>query len=180
MNGSLQTGRKVMIDFMTENELTDTFNMIQNAAQLGEGYGIDEFPSEQAFRQEIEGSFCFAITCKDSGKLLAGFILAISRFYRGAANVVDPFVIVHTEERKQGLGEYALRKAIAISRMFGYKAMYLDTFSNNFAIQRIVEKIGRFTRVGFLPVGGRLSNGDLVGSIIYYSDLSCDVLPEMT
>ena len=168
---SLHTGRAVIIDYMTESQLTQTYCMIQEAAQNGDGYGIDEFHSEEDFRREIDESDCFAVTCKESGELIAGFILAVSKFYRGAADVVDPFIIVKRSERNQKLGEFCMRKAIEYSRKLDYKGMYVDTFSNNIAVQRILEKIGTFAKVGFLPLGGKLQNGQLVGSVIYYMDL---------
>jgi len=157
---------------MTDRQLTEAFCMIQLAAENGEGYGIDEFHSEKDFRREIEGSDCFAITCKESGDILAGFIIAVSKFYRGASGVADPFVIVKRSERQQKLGEFTMRKAVQFSRNLGYMAMYVDTFSNNSAVERILEKIGGFQRVGFLPLGGRLQNGQMVGSVIYYYDLN--------
>lgn len=150
--------------------------MIQEAAQHNDGYGIDEFLTEAAFRNEIVGSDCFAITCKSNGEMLAGFILAISKFYRGAAGVVDPFIIVKRSERNQRLGQFAFQKAVDFSKKLGYMGMYVDTFSNNVAIQRILEKLGGFTKVGMLPLGGRLKNGSFVGSVIYYKDLTEDGL----
>ncbi|XP_062590073.1 uncharacterized protein LOC134251680 [Saccostrea cucullata] len=168
---TLINGRHVIIDYMTDQQLTETYFMIQEAAQNGDGYGIDEFDSEKDFRREIEGSDCFAVTCKENGELLAGFILAESKFYRGVNGVVDPFIIVKRSERNQKLGEFCMRKAINFSKKLGYMGMYVDTFSNNIAVLRIIEKIGEFQKVGFLPLGGRLHNGELVGSVIYYRDL---------
>ena len=172
MVAELATGRHVIIDYMTESQVSETYDMIQDAAQNGEGYGIDEFESEDLFRREITGSDGFAITCKDSGEMIAGFIIAVSKFYRGNSGVADPFIIVKSSERQQRLGEFAMRHSIDFSKKLGYMAMYVDTFSNNMAIQRIVEKIGGFQRVGFLPLGGRLQSGELVGSVIYYKDLN--------
>ncbi|XP_060085337.1 uncharacterized protein LOC132564722 [Ylistrum balloti] len=176
MVAALQTGRAVIIDYMTDRQLTQTYCMIQEAAQNSEGYGMDEFDSEKDFRREIDGSDCFAIMCKESGDMIAAFIIAVSKFYRGPSGVADPFVIVKRSERQQRLGEFALRTAIDFSRRLGYMAMYVDTFSNNVAIQRIVEKIGGFRRVGFLPMGGRLNNGEMVGSLIYYRDLTVSLV----
>ncbi|XP_069106226.1 uncharacterized protein [Argopecten irradians] len=176
MVGALQTGRAVIIDYMTDRQLTQTYCMIQEAAQNSEGYGMDEFDSEKDFRREIDGSDCFAIMCKESGDMIAAFIIAVSKFYRGPSGVADPFVIVKRSERQQRLGEFALRTAIDFSCRLGYVAMYVDTFSNNVAIQRIVEKIGGFSRVGFLPMGGRLNNGEMVGSLIYYRDLTVSLV----
>ena len=175
MVAKLSTGRAVIIDYMTEGQVTETYEMIQEAAENSEGYGIDEFDTEDDFRREIEGSDCFAVTCKDSGDMLVGFIVAVSKFYRGPSGVADPFIIVKRTERQQRLGEFAMRHAIDFSKKLGYMAMYVDTFSNNMAIQRIVEKIGGFQRVGFLPLGGRLQSGELVGSVIYYMDLKLNM-----
>ncbi|KAK3087295.1 hypothetical protein FSP39_004332 [Pinctada imbricata] len=172
MAAELQNGRAVIIDYMTEAQLTETYFLIQEAAQNGDGFGIDEFDSEKSFRDEISGSDCFAVTCKENGDLLGGFILAVSKFYRGQSGVVDPFIIVKRSERNQKLGEFCMRKAIQFSRKLGYIAMYVDTFSNNIAMQRILEKIDGLNKVGFLPLGGRMKDGKMVGSLIYYMDLT--------
>lgn len=169
---TLYTGRPVVIDFMTEQELTETYNMIQEAAKHGEGYGIDEFNSEKEFREEIRGSDCLVIKCAESGSILAGVIIAVSKFYRGHGSIADPFVIVKRTERKQGLGEFAMRTSIDFAKRLGYIGMYVDTFSNNIAIIKIIEKIGGFVQVGCLPVGGKLQNGSTVGSVIFYTNLS--------
>lgn len=172
MVAELSTGRCVIVDYMTDRQLTETYCMIQEAAMYGEGYGIDEFASEEEFRMEIRNSDCFAITCKESGYLLAGFIIAVSKFYRGHGAMADPFVIVKRSERKQGLGEFTLRKATDFATYLGYMGMYVDTFSSNEAILRIIEKIGGFQKVGVLPVGGKLQGGQIISSIIFIKYLS--------
>lgn len=168
----LPTGRPVIIDYMTDHQLTETYCMIQEAAQYGEGYGVDEFESEEEFRLEIKDSDCFAITCKESGYFIAGFIIAVNKFYRGHGQMADPFVIVRRGERKQGLGEFSLRKATDFAAYLGYIGMYVDTFCSNVGILRIIEKIGGFHKVGILPVGGKLQNGQIVSSIIFIKYLS--------
>lgn len=172
MMSVLPNGRAVIIDQMSDRQITETYCMIQEAAQNSEGYGIDEFDSEEDFRREIDGSDCFAIISKENGDMIAAFIITVSKFYRGPSGVADPFVIVKRSERQQRLGEFTMRKAIEFARSLGFMAMYVDTFSNNLALKRIMEKIGGFSRVGFLPMGGRLSNGEMVGSLIYYMNLT--------
>ncbi|XP_063407497.1 uncharacterized protein LOC134691144 [Mytilus trossulus] len=167
MVAQLKNGRSIIVNYMTENQISETYCMIQEAAQCGEGYGIDEFESEEEFRMEIKDSDCFAITCKESGLLLAGFIIAVSKFYRGHGAMADPFVIVKRTERKQYLGEFALSTAVKFATCLGYFGMYTDTFSTNKGMLRIVEKIGGFQKVGILPVGGKLQNGQIVSSIIF-------------
>lgn len=172
MVAKLRTGRSVIVDYMSDRQLTETYCMIQEAAQYGEGYGIDEFGSEAEFRMDIKDSDCFAITCKESGCLLAGFIIAVSKFYRGHNAMADPFVIVKRSERQQSLGEFALRQAVEFATYLGYIGMYVDTFSSNKAILRIIDKIGGFQKVGVLPVGGRLQDGQIVSSIIFIKYLT--------
>jgi hypothetical protein len=108
MVAKLRTGRSVIVDYMSDRQLTETYCMIQEAAQYGEGYGIDEFGSEAEFRMDIKNSDCFAITCKESGCLLASFIIAVSKFYRGHSAMADPFVIVKRSERQQSLDKLKL------------------------------------------------------------------------
>jgi RimJ/RimL family protein N-acetyltransferase len=67
--------------------------------------------------------------------------------------MADPFVIVKRSERQQSLGEFALRQAVEFATYLGYIGMYVDTFSSNKAILRIIDKIGGFQKVGVLPVG---------------------------
>jgi hypothetical protein len=53
MVAKLRTGRSVIVDYMSDRQLTETYCMRQEAAQYGEGYGIDEFESEAEFRMDI-------------------------------------------------------------------------------------------------------------------------------
>lgn len=163
----LQTGRSVVVNYMTERQISETYYMIQEAAQCGEGYGIDEFESEEEFRTEIKDSDCFAISCKESGEFLAGFIIALSKFYRGHDAMADPFIIVKRTVRKQTLGEFALQTALDFAAHLGYIGMYVDTFTSNKGILRIIEKIGGFQKVGVLPIGGKLQDGQIVSSVIF-------------
>lgn len=174
MVDTLATGKHVIIDYMTERQFSETYLMIQEAAERGNGFGVDEFLNENLFREELIGSDCFVITCKETGELLASFMLAVSKFYRGASSVVDPFIIVKSTARGQGLGLFAMLKAIDFSKRLGYEAMYVDTFTNNVALLHILKKIGGFQQVGLLPVGGKMKNGEIVGSVIFYMELSND------
>ncbi|KAK3088215.1 hypothetical protein FSP39_016245 [Pinctada imbricata] len=157
---------------MSEYQLSQTYHMIQEAAQRGDGYGIDEFHSEQDFRREIAGSDCFAVNVQRKRRTDRWLHTCRSKFYRGAADVVDPFIIVKRTERNQKLGKFCMKKAIEYSKKLAYKGMYVDTFSNNIAVQKILENFGTFVKVGFLPLGGKLQDGQLVGSLIYYMDLT--------
>ncbi|OWF43896.1 hypothetical protein KP79_PYT23767 [Mizuhopecten yessoensis] len=90
---ALQTGRAVIIDSMTDRQLTETYYMIQEAAKNCEGYGMDEYETEKDFRGKIDGSHCFVIMCKERGEMIAAIIIAASKFYRGPSEVADPLAI---------------------------------------------------------------------------------------
>ncbi|XP_050397922.1 uncharacterized protein LOC126815899 isoform X1 [Patella vulgata] len=167
---SLPDGREVVIGYMTDQQLSETFAMIQEAAQQSNGFGIDEYSNENEFRQDITGGYCFAVTLKETGELIASFILAISRFYRGST-VADPFVIVKSTERRRGIGEFCLQSAVDLASELGFIGMYVDCFSNNRGMLKIIENTGGFARVGCLPLGGQMKTGEIVGSVIFYRDL---------
>lgn len=171
---TIPNGREVIINFMTSEQISETFLMIKDAAENGDGFGVDEYPTEEQFRQDLEDGDCFGIVCKESGTLLAAFILAISKFYRGSPSVVDPFIVVKKSERHNHIGEYCMRKVEDFSKRLGYIGLYVDTFCDNHAMIRILSKIGGYTRVGYLPAGGRVPSGRMVSSWVYYKELTGD------
>ncbi|XP_033727518.1 uncharacterized protein LOC117316846 [Pecten maximus] len=167
----LPDGRQVMVSFMTGCQLTETYNIIRTCAEQSDGFGLDEFRNEDEFRSEVGSSDCFAIVGKESGEMLAAFILTVSKFYRGSSGAVDPYILVHPSERRKGIGLFCLRTIVGFSQRLGFDAMYIDTFCNNGAMMKILDTVGGFTRVGYLPLGGKLRNGMTVGSYIYYRSL---------
>ncbi|XP_046351079.1 uncharacterized protein LOC124131680 isoform X1 [Haliotis rufescens] len=167
---SLPDGRDIIIDTMTECHLKQVWHIVQEAAQNNDGFGADEFPTEDTFRDDIKGGSGFAILNKESGEMIAAFVLAISKYYRGQ-NVVDPFVIVQRCERRRGIGELCFQLCVQYAGTLGYMGMYVDTFSSNTAMIKIIERSGGFQKVGYLPMGGRTKDGDIIGSFIYYRDL---------
>jgi RimJ/RimL family protein N-acetyltransferase len=65
-----------------------------------------------------------------------------------------------------------MNRVIEFSKYLNYQGIYVDTFSNNMALMRILDKVGGFTKVGYLPLGGLMKNGNVVSSLIYYRDLA--------
>ncbi|ESP03375.1 hypothetical protein LOTGIDRAFT_237687 [Lottia gigantea] len=167
---SLPGGRDVIIDYLTDDQLEETFQMIQEAAKEGEGFGINEFPNIKEFQKEIEGGHNFGITDKKSKELIAAFVITVSKFYRGS-KVADPFIIVRKSERRKGVGEFCLRSALNHAMDLNFIGMYVDCFSNNKGMIKIVENVGGFSRCGFLPMAGQMNDKTFIGSIIFYRDL---------
>jgi RimJ/RimL family protein N-acetyltransferase len=62
-----------------------------------------------------------------------------------------------------------MRTAIDFATYLGYFGMYVDTFTSNKAILRIIEKIGGFQKVGVLPVGGKLQGSHSTMSSIEFT-----------
>ncbi|XP_046578633.1 uncharacterized protein LOC124286317 [Haliotis rubra] len=169
---TLPDGRLVIIDTMSDSQLSETFGLIQAAAQSGNGFGVDEYSSEKEFREDIDGSFNFAIMSKDTGEMVAAFMLAISKYYRGCNSVADPFIIVKKSERGKRIGEFCLQMCVDFAQDLNFVGMYVDTFSNNRAMIKIIENVGGFTQVGCLPMGGKMKDGSIVSSIIFYKDFN--------
>lgn len=166
---SLRDDTCVLIDNMSDEQLTETYNMIQEASRHGQGFGVDEYRNEEHFRDEVEGGFNFAVMSKDSGDMIAAFIIAVSCYSRGC-RVADPFIIVRNDQRGKGLGDFCLRMCVDFARQLGFIGMYVDTFANNTPMVKIIERAGGFRQVGFLPAGGYMTDGSVVGSLVYYKD----------
>ncbi|XP_041360732.1 uncharacterized protein LOC121376982 [Gigantopelta aegis] len=166
---SLPDGRVLLIDVMTDSQLSQTFAMIVEASKSGNGFGVDEYTSEKEFRQDIAGSYNFAVMSKDDGEMVAAFLITVSKFYRGT-HVADPFVIIKKSERGKGIGEHCFKLCVDFARELGFMGMYVDTFINNKAMIKIIETVGGFQQVGCLPMGGRMKDGSFVSSLIFYRD----------
>lgn len=167
---SLADGRSVLVDAMTESQLHEMYLLVQEAAQRGHGFGADEYNSEEEFMEDISDGFQFAVMDKDSGEMIAAFILAVSKYSRGCL-VADPFILVKENQRGRRLGSLCMNLCVEFAKDLGFMGIYCDTFSNNYAMIRIIESIPGFVKVGCLPMGGILKDGCLVGTEIYYKDL---------
>ncbi|RUS73354.1 hypothetical protein EGW08_018889, partial [Elysia chlorotica] len=171
LHTTLPDGGSVTVDTATESQISQMYELIHAAAMLGEGYGVDEYQTEEEFREEIRGGHTFRRVENGSrGRLIAAFSLATSKFYRGN-DVADPILIVRREERRKGIGEFLFRNAVLFSRRLGFAGVYTDTFSNNTAMIRIIERSPGFKMVGYLPLGGKMPDGATVGANIYFKDL---------
>lgn len=169
-HATLPDGRHVTITEASDHQLSEVYTIVQQAAMNDEGFGADEFPTEKHFRNEIDDGKVFLISTKDSGKMVAALVITTSKYYRGQT-VADLYIIVKAEERRKGIGEFCLRTSVEYCRRLGFMGIYADTFSNNVAMRKIIEKTAGFQMVSFLPVGGCLQDGTIVGSIIFYKDL---------
>jgi GNAT superfamily N-acetyltransferase len=155
---------------MTDDQITQTFNMIVLAAQSGQGFGVGEYDDEADFRQDIANGYRFAIMESDSDEMVAAFILNESRYTRGC-RVADPYIIVRSDQRGRGLGRLCMELALKFAPCLGFIGMYADTFANNSAMIRIIQSIQGFRKVGDLPMGGVMASGEVVGSVVFYKDL---------
>lgn len=168
----LPNNREIIIDWMSDDHMTETYELIQQCAEDGHGFGVDEFQNEEEFRDEIRESFCFVVIDERTKELIASFIMTSSKFYRGSPDAVDPYIIVRPNDRQKGIGEFCMRKVLEFSEILGYQGMYVDTFCNNLGMQKIISKLGGFIKCGCLPMGGKLKNGNIVASLIFFRDLT--------
>ncbi|XP_041361413.1 uncharacterized protein LOC121377474 isoform X2 [Gigantopelta aegis] len=167
---SLPDGSAFIIDVMTGTQLTRIYHMIREASRNGNGFSVDEFESEADFRSEVKDGHPFAIMRKDGGEMVAGVVIIHSKYFRGR-HVADPYIIVEKSNRNKGIGCLCFSLCIRYAKQLGFMGMYIDTFSTNTAMIKIIERFSGFERVGVLPMGGQISDGTIVSSYIYYKDL---------
>lgn len=159
-----------LVDCMTDEQVSQTYDMICSAAQRGQGFGVDEYANEAEFRAEIDDGYRFAVIDKNNGEMVAAFILAISKYSRGCP-VADPFIIVKDNQRGRGLGRLCMELCVELAARLEFMGMYVDTFSNNHAMLKIIRSIPGLKQVGCLPMGGVMTDGEVVGTVIFYKDL---------
>ncbi|XP_076456944.1 uncharacterized protein LOC143291150 [Babylonia areolata] len=162
-----------LVDAMTDAQLSDTFAMICGAGRQGQGFSVDEYADEAEFRAEVESGYRFAVVDKSDGKMVAAFILAVSKYSRGCP-VADPFIIVRADQRGRGLGRVCMELCVKLAVRLHFMGMYVDTFSNNTAMLNIIRSVPGMVRVGCLPMGGVMTDGEIVSTLIFYKDLRPD------
>ena len=171
-HATLPDGSDVTVDVMTDSQLSEMYALISDAARLGEGYGVDEWPTEAEFRAEIDGGSHFVVHSSVTGLMIGAFSLAVSKYYRGTSvRVADPVIIVPRADRRRGVGEFVFQTVVSFSRRLGYSGIYTDIFENNVAMIKILERYPGMQRVGNLPLAGQMPDGSFVGGIVYFKDL---------
>lgn len=172
MTTTLPDGTEVVIDVMTDSQMTDMYELISSAAMTGDGFGVNEFPTEKHFRMEVKDGHHFAVCNKDHGKMIAAFSLINSKYYRGTDLAFgDPIIVVNRSERGKGIGDFIMRHIVLFSKRLGYLGIYIDTFTNNVPMTKIIEHTPGFQFVAHLPVGGKLPDGSIIGTNVYFKDL---------
>ncbi|KAL8625133.1 hypothetical protein ACOMHN_030766 [Nucella lapillus] len=162
-----------LVDAMTDDQLSATFAMICGAGKRGQGFSVNEYADEAEFRAEVESGYRFAIIDKNDGEMVAAFILAVSKYSRGCP-VADPFIIVKDDQRGRGLGRLCMELCVKLAARLDFMGMYVDTFSNNTAMLKIITSIPGLSQVGCLPMGGVMTDGEIVSTLIFYKDLRPD------
>lgn len=165
-----EDGRVLLVDAMTKSQLHETYQLVRDAAEHGQGFGADEYQDEKEFLEDIADGFQFAVMDKDSGEMVAAFILAISKFSRGC-QVADPYIVVNKAHRGRRLGYMCMSLCVQFAKQLDFMGIYCDTFSNNTAMIKIIESVPGFMKVGCLPLSGKMNDGQVVGTEIYYMDL---------
>lgn len=79
-------------------------------------------------------------------------------------------MLVHRRVRRQGLGAALMKAAEATARECGKTLLVLDAVTNGDAA-RLYERLG-WTRVGEIPGYALMPRGGLVGTTVYYRNLS--------
>ncbi|XP_071084163.1 uncharacterized protein [Haliotis cracherodii] len=166
---TLPDGGDVTIDQLTDAHMTEMYAMIVDAAQHGEGYGMDEYLNEEGFRSELGTGQKLAIMRRDTGELIAGVGNSIGHTCRTQV-VVEAFLVVKRSERGRKLGYLILHLSILLARDYGYFGLLLNIVRNNTVMQKLSDYFG-FTRVGELPVSCLLPSGQFEGGLLYYLDV---------
>lgn len=168
MMTSLPSGRKVVVDHMTDRQITETYGMVEKDASNGLGFAVDEYVTEEDFRDEVCEGFGFVVLNEDKSELISAFFIIRSRFCRDG-RAADPIVIVREDQRGQKLGEFCSKLVMQFAPKLGFLCIYFDIFTNNKAMLHIVHKLEGLTRVGHLPYSGRLGDtGKIIGSDVFF------------
>ncbi len=115
----------------------------------------------------LEQSFT-ALACEaESGKIVGLYILHPNNIGR-CGHIANASYAVRSKKRNMGIGETLVRHSLEKAKELGFTIMQFNAVvaSNKYALH-LYEKIG-FTRLGTIPGGFRLKNGEFADIVPHY------------
>jgi len=165
-------GVKVVIDYVSESEITEVYKLYQDAASKGQGYGADEFDGLEGFRKSFaEEGHAFLARDVNTGAILFTFSITSTVYCRSSNPVMaDSYMLISPNNRGKSIGLDMVRITLKVMRDLGYKGVVSDTFLSNQAMFRLMHKIGMNT-VAYIPNGAKVQGIGWTDMVIMHRNL---------
>lgn len=152
------------------------YKILSNAANDGDGFGIDELPTLDCFRMIYLAGNAAVIIEDEATKAIVGVMIFLKSLggRRATGSIVDTAVILCAEHRHSGLTYLAYAVAAIVKRSVGFKRELGITFASNKAAIKASKKFGLQT-IGTFPKGAILRGHGWVDLVYSFKSLNDEV-----
>lgn len=135
----------------------------------------DAFPQEEGLTMDNAGKFfaeqSFTGVAEEDGEIFGLYILHPNNIGR-CGHLSNASYAVKRNSRGKHIGEQLVKHCMEQARKLGYRVLQFNAVvATNFGAMHLYEKLG-FTRLGTVPGGYRLKNGEFEDIVLYYIVLS--------
>ena len=149
----LSQAGEMSMHLANREELIEIEHMIRDAAEKGEGFGMDEFnPSGLQCRRFLKTSKAYVVK-NQAGVTLGGGIYGESAFSRNKGLLATSYIVVKEEHRKCNIATEVLNHFMDMARADGYGHYLQDVLitKRSFAMIILLQKLG-FSISGSFPM----------------------------
>ncbi len=168
----LRSGDLCIRSASSNEELWHAETMWRTGAELGQGFGIDEFDDNGCFNRKFFRSSNVLVAEDIQGNIVGASIYGPSILSRGTdKSLANCYVAVSPTNQRQGIGSALIQFSLGLVKQQGYKGCVSDTFVNNHAGLELLRK-HKYMFTGSMPMCAYVKGAGPIDSIIAYKQLT--------
>ena len=151
------------------------YDMLVDAANAGDGFGIDEYPTFALFNSHFLNSSTLLAVVRE-GDIIGAAVVGPSNLCRGdKPEVASVYIYLLHSFRGKGLGREMSDIIYKTLKDLGWKGILTQVLvTGNYPFQ-FLEKLG-YISVGFLPYSAYVKGLGWTNSAVYYKDFTSSYL----
>ena len=167
-------GMQLQLDYLLLDDVTESFQLVRDAATRGANVGVDEYPDEESFRERLDLAEAFALKDETDGKL-KGLILVHPFLMSRTIPIylARMFVFYSAELDRRGAFPQLLELSQQLTRAIGlsYSAWVMLVFRKCEATVLELRR-QKFHVVAYLPLGGELTDVGPCETLVLYKEMA--------
>ncbi|KAI2811342.1 hypothetical protein BLOT_002516 [Blomia tropicalis] len=163
------------LDISIETDIDQLYRAFFKVLEDGQAYP-QETIDRSSFEKFFFAHYAFVVTAVDrtnedgSRRAVAAFYIK-PNFPGRSAHLANYGLLVESEFRSKGIGNFMVEQCIRLAKIIGYKALYTNlVYANNIASIKACERYG-FQKVGCVPEAGNLKGIGYVDAFQFYKEL---------
>ena len=167
-------GMQLQLDYLLLDDVTESFQLVRDAATRGANVGVDEYPDEESFRERLDLAEAFALKDENDGKLNGLILVHPFQMSRTIPiYLARMFVFYSAELDRRGAFPYILELSQQLTRAIGlsYSACVMLVFRKCEATVLELRR-QKFYVVAYVPLGGELADVGPCETLVWYKEMA--------